>query len=129
MPDRPLRILDSRERLASRVWGIAFAILYWITRTEWHTPDAISYARSVRDGGWADRLHPHHLLYNAAIWSVWRALWAVHPHIDPLTVAAFVNSILRGLALAIFARALLENGATYVWTSVATLALGLSPRM
>ncbi|MBI5836739.1 MAG: hypothetical protein HZB25_05815 [Candidatus Eisenbacteria bacterium] len=126
MPDRPLKALDARERLATRVWGIGFALLYWIGRTEAHSLDAISYARTVRDGAWADLFHPHHLAYSLVIKVLWNALQVIHPHLDPLAVAGFLNSLLAGLALAIFARCLLENGATFFWTSFATLGLGLS---
>ncbi len=129
MPDRPLKPLESRERLSTRIWGIAFAVLYWMTRTASHTMDALSYSRLVRDGGIADLFHPHHLLYNLGIWTLWKALTGVHPSLDPFSVAAVVNSALGGLLLTVFARTLLENGTTYFWTSFATLGLGLSQCM
>ncbi|HVP39848.1 MAG TPA: hypothetical protein VMS93_11770 [Candidatus Saccharimonadales bacterium] len=129
MPDRPLVPLDHRQRLATRVWALGFALLYWISRTEAHSLDAISYARAVRDGTWRDLLHPHHLLYDPLVRVVWKALLVVHPHLDPLALAAFLNSALAGLTLLLFARCLLENGATFFWTSLATLGLGFSQCM
>lgn len=126
MPDRPLKPLESRERLSTRIWGIAFAVLYWMTRTSSHSMDALYYAGTVRDGRIVDQFHPHHLLYNPAIWAIWKALTGAHPHLDPFSVAAVVNAALGGILLTVFARTLLENGTTYFWTSFATLGLGLS---
>ncbi len=126
MVERPLKPLEPRERTATRVWAIAFAILYWLTRTETHSTDALLYAHTVRDGSWLDQLHPHHLLYNALIRILWKAACVAHPHMDPLVLAGFLNCVAAGLLLLVFSRMLLENGATFFWTSFATFGLGFS---
>ena len=59
------------------------AVLYWATRTQANTFDAVSYANQIahlypRTGDPRWLFHPHHLLFNALGYVLWRAAraWA-----------------------------------------------------
>ena len=64
-------------RVAAPCLFLASLVLYWLTRTSANTFDAVSYANQIahlyprtRDAHWL--FHPHHLLFNAFGYVLWR---------------------------------------------------------
>ncbi len=53
----------TRTRIISTSIAIFITMLYWVTRTDVHTFDALSYILDVMRKPWNELFHPHHLAY------------------------------------------------------------------
>jgi hypothetical protein len=86
---------------------LVFATLYWFTRTQYNTFDAVSYANQIgrlyvttHDPHWL--FHPHHLLFNVTNYLVWRASQALGYVGGPLVTMERVNSLLAAGGISVF---------------------------
>jgi len=81
--------------------------VYWATRTQANTFDAVSYANQIahlypRTGDLRWLFHPHHLLFNAFGFFVWRAASALGYVGGPLVVLQSLNAALGAAGVAVF---------------------------
>lgn len=53
----------TRIRIAPASMALSIIIVYWLTRTDVHTFDALSYILDVMRKPWNELFHPHHLAY------------------------------------------------------------------
>jgi len=81
--------------------------LYWATRTQANTFDAVSYANQIahlypRTGDPRWLFHPHHLLFNALGYLAWRAARTLGYAGGPLVVLQSLNATLGAGGVAVF---------------------------
>jgi MFS family permease len=84
-----------------------FAVLYLATRTSYNTFDAVSYANQIahlypRTGDPHWLFHPHHLLFNATGYALWRLAKLFGYVGGPLVVFEDYNAIVAALGVALF---------------------------
>ena len=82
-------------------------IVYWATRTQANTFDAVSYANQIahlypRTGDPRWLFHPHHLLFNALGYLLWRAARALGFAGGSLVVLQSLNATLGAGGVAVF---------------------------
>ena len=82
-------------------------VVYWATRTQANTFDAVSYANQVahlypRTGDPRWLFHPHHLLFNALGYVLWRAAQALGYVGGSLVVLQSLNATLGAGGVAVF---------------------------
>jgi len=53
----------TRIRIIPASMALSVIVLYWLTRTDVHTFDALSYILDVMRKPWSELFHPHHLAY------------------------------------------------------------------
>ncbi len=98
----------SRERMGVGLLLFFAALsLFWATRTQYNTFDAVSYANQIahlyprtRDLRWL--FHPHHLLFNALGYGAWRLAQAFGYRGGPLVVLESLNAVLGAGGIAVF---------------------------
>lgn len=105
-PKHPLlSILTGRHAVATFCAG-AFLAVYLTTLTHYYTFDAVSYALQIRtfarthDPKWL--FHPHHLLFNALGWCVWRLALIAGYRGGPLPVLQAENAAFGALGVGLF---------------------------
>ena len=81
--------------------------VYWATRTQANTFDAVSYANQIahlypRTGDPRWLFHPHHLLFNALGYVLWRTAHALGYAGGSLVVLQSLNATLGGGGIAVF---------------------------
>lgn len=82
-------------------------VVYWATRTQANTFDAVSYANQIahlypRTGDPRWLFHPHHLLFNALGYVLWRAARALGYAGGSLVVLQSLNATLGAGGVAVF---------------------------
>ena len=82
-------------------------LVYWVTRTQANTFDAVSYANQIahlypRTGDPRWLFHPHHLFFNAFGYLAWRAARALGYIGGPLVVLQSLNAALGACGVAVF---------------------------
>lgn len=98
-------------QLPSAALFLGALFVYWATRTAYNTFDAVSYANQIghlypRTGDARWLFHPHHLLFNAVGWALWRMAGAVGYAGGPLVVLQSLNAILGAAGIVVFYLAL-----------------------
>lgn len=93
--------------LTSALLFVFVIALYWFTPTALNTFDAVSYANQIgrlypRTADFRWLYHPHHLLFNAIGYLVWRACQALGYHGGPLAVLQRVNTLVGAIGVVIF---------------------------
>lgn len=81
--------------------------VYWTTRTEANTFDAVSYANQIahlypRTGNPRWLFHPHHLLFNALGYFLWRVSQAMGYRGGSLVVLQSLNATLGAAGIGVF---------------------------
>ncbi len=97
-----------RERpLTALALFLAALGLFWTTRTQYSTFDAVSYANQIahlyprtQDPRWL--FHPHHLLFNALGCGAWRLAQTFGYQGGPLVVLESLNALLGAGGVALF---------------------------
>ena len=91
---------------ATLVFFITF-VLYWLTPTQFNTFDAVSYANQIahqypetHDLHWL--FHPHHLLFNAVGYGLWRTAQFFGYHGGPLPVLERLNAACGAVGITLF---------------------------
>ena len=82
-------------------------IIYWFTRTQANTFDAVSYANQIahlypRTGDLRWLFHPHHLLFNALGYLLWRSAHALGFTGGSLVILQSLNAALGAGGVAVF---------------------------
>ena len=109
----------------------ALAALYWVTATHTNTFDAVAYANQIglaaQTGTVRALFHPHHLLFNALGYGVWRLARAGGYGGGPLIVLQRINAVVgaAGVTLAFLAlRRLVPRRIAWVATALLALSSG-----
>ncbi|MDQ2798355.1 MAG: hypothetical protein M3Y13_01780 [Armatimonadota bacterium] len=82
-------------------------VVYWLSRTQANTFDAVSYANQIahlypRTGDSRWLFHPHHLLFNALGYVLWRAAHALGYRGGSLVVLQSLNATLGAAGISVF---------------------------
>ena len=82
-------------------------LLYWATRTAANTFDAVSYANQIahlypRTGDPRWLFHPHHLLFNALGYVLWKAAGLCVYHGGSLPVLQSLNAVLGAAGVSVY---------------------------
>ena len=125
-------VFRDRQRIFTlpMAWLLFFGtlIVYLVTRTHLNTFDAVAYANQIglahETGKLRPLFHPHHLLFNALGYGVWRAARLIGYGGGPLIVNQTVNAVLGAWGVGLF-YALLRR-LQPVGAGPLLLALGLS---
>lgn len=103
----PKRLPGILTRFAPWAMFLAFSALYLATRTTYNTFDAVSYANQIahlyvntRDPHWL--FHPHHLLFNATGYVLWRIARSIGYIGGPLVVLDIFNGVVAALGVTLF---------------------------
>lgn len=124
--------LSRTDVLVALALGAGFTLLYLATRSAWHMPDALAYARLVRDSaldspGFA---RPEHLLHPLLPWLLHQALQAtVLPRADAAATLQAVNAFAGGAGIAVvfaLGRTLPVPGTSRGWAILAAVTTGLA---
>ena len=78
---------------------VFFAVAYLFLPSHNMTADAISYAADVKYG--TDLLLPHHLLYNAFMWFLYKFVTALGVSVEVVSFMCCVNAIFSLATLAV----------------------------
>jgi hypothetical protein len=111
---------------------IVLLLLYILTRSYDNTFDAVSYANQIahlypRTGNVRWLFHPHHLLFNATGYVLWRSASALGRHASSLTVLETLNAILGSAGMVAFYGILMRTQAASRSTAlVVTAGLALT---
>ena len=80
--------------------------VYWLTRTHLNTFDAVAYANQIglaaQTGKLRPLFHPHHLLFNALGFAVWRLARFAGYAGGPLVVNQCLNAVFGAWGIALF---------------------------
>jgi len=109
-PRRPLVAAQAALREQMGVSLLLFAAvlaLFWATRTQYNTFDAVSYADQIahlypRTHKLTWLFHPHHLLFNATGYGLWRLSRALGYRGGPLVVLESLNAFLGAGGIVLF---------------------------
>lgn len=98
-PESALRAVLATASLPAALLFVGTLLLYWLTRTSANTFDAVSYANQIahlypRTGDPHWLFHPHHLLFNALGYVLWRAARACGYGGGSLPVLQSLNAVL-----------------------------------
>ena len=110
---RPTPARVSLSSALSSVWlpaallFLGTLLLYWNTRTSANTFDAVSYANQIahlypRTGDLHWLFHPHHLLFNALGYVLWRLASALGYRGGSLIVLQSLNAVLGALGVVVY---------------------------
>lgn len=96
-----------RADLMALIVFLVFSIVYLATRTTYNTFDAVSYSNQiahlyVRTGDPHWLFHPHHLLFNATGYVLWKIARACGYVGGPLMVLETFNAVVGALGIALF---------------------------
>ncbi len=124
------RVQRAELGLSSSLLFVAVFAVYWLTRTHLNTFDAVSYANQIghlypRTGDLRWLFHPHHLLFNAVGYLLWRAARAFGYIGGPLVVVQRLNALLGAAGLVLFYLALRRLMQRSHWLPF-LMALGLA---
>lgn len=121
-------------RLPTTAWLLFFGTLtvYLLTRTHLNTFDAVAYANQIglahETGKLRPLFHPHHLLFNALGFGLWRLARFAGFTGGPLIVNQTLNAVLGAWGVGLFysiVRRLQPAGAGPLWAALwAALGLG-----
>jgi len=96
----------SRQLPVSWMLFLGTLAVYWLTRTHLNTFDAVAYANQIglaaETGKLRPLFHPHHLLFNALGFGVWRLARGLGYHGGPLIVNQSLNAVLGAWGVALF---------------------------
>lgn len=96
------------QAVSGIAWFIGTAALYLCTKTHRNTFDAVSYAgliaihRDAPGTSPAWMFHPHHLLFNALGYLLWKIAWIAGWHASSLDVLQTTNALLGAFGIALF---------------------------
>ena len=80
--------------------------VYWLTRTHLNTFDAVAYANQIglaaQTGKLRPLFHPHHLLFNALGFGIWRLARMLGYGGGPLVTNQSLNAVLGAWGIALF---------------------------
>ena len=109
-PKRPLPATQAIAREQAGISLLLFAAvlsLFWATRTQYNTFDAVSYANQIahlypRTHKLTWLFHPHHLLFNATGYGAWRLSQLLGYRGGPLVVLESLNAVLGAGGIVLF---------------------------
>ncbi len=103
----------------------ASLILYLLTVSRIHTYDGLQYALSVESERLPQLLHPHHLLYNALSYLLWKPLTLFFTGLRSITVMGFISALAAAGGLALMWRFWRRSGVPWLPCLAGIVWLGL----
>ena len=102
-----VRTALTSSRLPAALLFLGTLLLYWNTRTAANTFDAVSYANQIahlypRTGDPHWLFHPHHLLFNALGYALWRAAQFCGYRGGSLVVLQSLNAVLGASGIVVY---------------------------
>ena len=106
-PQTRLRAALTNAALPAALLFLGTLLLYWNTRTSANTFDAVSYANQIahlypRTGDPHWLFHPHHLLFNALGYVLWRSASVLGYRGGPLVVLQSLNAMLGASGVVLY---------------------------